>query len=318
MKVNEFASQALNSIINHSRRHDSYVSADTSVWTASVFFLILVYNLVCYVRIETPFLIFMNKAFERYVVPTYTLVVLLYLTLAYIQYDLPFITKRPTPNKICPPKKREEEKVDRDSASRSIKPNSVSNDAVDSVISPGEEKADDSVFESKDENAYMPVNLSGVYKLFSNHNVEAFLEAQGVPWALRRAACSARPIHRIEHLGNSITITVEAGGSGAFSFKSQTTYIINGPPVETDVRGRIFHDRVTYLYDDDQERENGQERSCRGVLVTKRCYEENYTVTVKRELSDDKQLITLTSTATFAPELNKPPVVGRQIFERVE
>lgn len=123
-------------------------------------------------------------------------------------------------------------------------------------------------------------------------------------------------MHRINHQGNSITIQIEAGGSGAFAFKSQTTYIINGPPVETDVRGRIFHDRVAYLYDEGELGNN--DRRCKGIFVTKRCDEENYTVTVKRELSEDNQRITLTSSANFAPELNKPPVVGQQIFDRVE
>jgi hypothetical protein len=84
--------------------------------------------------------------------------------------------------------------------------------------------------------------------------------------------------------------------------ESQTTYMINGPPVETNVRGRIFEDRVQYLD--------------KGILVSKRALTEDYDVTVQRELSDDKQAITMTSTASFRD--GRPTVTCIQQFERIE
>lgn len=126
-----------------------------------------------------------------------------------------------------------------------------------------------------------PVNMSGAYKLVSNDNFEGFLAVQGVPWALRRAANGVRPTHRITHVGRRLTIKIEG------IIESQTTYLIGGPPVETDVRGRIFQDVVRYL------------ESGKGVIVTKKALSEDYDITVQRELSDCKQRITMTSTAFF-------------------
>ena len=41
---------------------------------------------------------------------------------------------------------------------------------------------------TKEDDQQQPVDLTGVWKLQSNDNFEGFLEAQGVPWALRSAA----------------------------------------------------------------------------------------------------------------------------------
>jgi hypothetical protein len=146
--------------------------------------------------------------------------------------------------------------------------------------------------------AEQPVNLSGAYKLQSNDGFEEFLAVQGVPWALRRAANSARPTHRITHLGNILTIKIEG------IIESQTTYVIGGPPVETNIRGRIFEDSVAYLKDGE------------GIVVSKRPVTEDYDVTVQRELSQDKQQITMISTAFFRD--GRDPVKSLQIFKRVE
>ena len=120
----------------------------------------------------------------------------------------------------------------------------------------------------------------------------------GVPWALRRAACKARPVHRITHKGNRLTIRIEG------IITTQTTYIINGPPVEINIRGRIFLDRVTYL-------DNGQ-----GIRGVKKAITENYDVFIERVLSDDKQTIVLTSQAVFKD--GKEPIESRQVFQRIE
>ena len=90
-----------------------------------------------------------------------------------------------------------------------------------------------------------PIDLSGVYELRENHNFEEFLEAQGIPWMLRRAANQARPTHRITHIGQYITIKIEG------LIESSSTYTINGPPIEGLIRGRLFADKITYLTPED-------------------------------------------------------------------
>jgi len=109
-----------------------------------------------------------------------------------------------------------------------------------------EEKDDDDDDEKRDEEKEkQPIDLSGVYELRENHNFEEFLEAQGIPWMLRRAANQARPTHRITHIGQYITIKIEG------LIESSSTYTINGPPVEGLIRGRLFADKITYLTPED-------------------------------------------------------------------
>jgi hypothetical protein len=147
--------------------------------------------------------------------------------------------------------------------------------------------------------AEQPFDLSGAYKLVRNDNFEGFLAVQGVPWALRRAANQARPVHRITHLGNQLTIKIEG------IIESQTTYIIGGAPVETNVRGRIFEDVVRYLED-----------NVTGIRVSKTALTEDYDVTVQRVLSTDLQEITASSRAVFRD--GRDPVECVQKFQRIE
>ncbi|GAX19456.1 hypothetical protein FisN_19Hh028 [Fistulifera solaris] len=142
-----------------------------------------------------------------------------------------------------------------------------------------------------------PIDLTGTYQLISNQGFEEFLAVQGVPWALRRAANAARPIHRITQTAQQLTIQIQG------IIESETTYIINGPPVETNVRGRIFEDVVEYMEDN------------RGIRVRKKALTEDYDVTVERVLSEDKQEIVLTSTAFFRD--GRPSVSSVQLFRRV-
>lgn len=213
---------------------------------------------------------------QRYLVPSYTTLVLLYLAYAAFRIPLePFLNSlRGLVWGKKPPK------VDR-------VPDEV-RAALPLAPPPslGEEEP-------------QPFDLSGAYKLRSNDNFEGFLAVQGVPWALRRAANQARPLHRITHRGSLLRIKIEG------IIESQTTYTINGPPVETNVRGRIFEDVVTYLED-----------GSTGFVVRKKALSENYDVAVQRVLSDDKKQITMTSTATFHD--GKDPVQCIQIFERIE
>lgn len=154
-----------------------------------------------------------------------------------------------------------------------------------------------------------PIDLTGSYKLVKNDNFDAFLAAQGVPWALRRAAASVFPIHHhITHTGDSLTIRIEAGSG----FSTQTVYRINGGPVETNVRGRIFQDEVRYYY-----KQEGGDDKARGIVTEKRAVTEGYVVTVTRCLSDDMSRIDMTSTASFPNEPAKETIVSTQVFERV-
>ena len=142
-----------------------------------------------------------------------------------------------------------------------------------------------------------PINLTGTYQLISNQGFEEFLAVQGVPWALRRAANAARPVQKITQTAQQITIQIQG------IIESETTYIINGPPVETNVRGRIFEDVVEYMQDN------------RGIRVRKKALTEEYDVTVERVLSQDQQEIVLTSTAYFRDD--RPSVTSVQLFRRV-
>ena len=153
-------------------------------------------------------------------------------------------------------------------------------------------------YESANEEAEQPIDMSGKYKLISLENFDAFLAVQGVQWALRKAACKARPVHNIIHRGNVLTIKIEG------IIFTETTYIINGPPVKIDIRGRIFMDRVAYL-------ENGK-----GIRGTKEAVTENYDVFIDRVLSDDKQQILLTSRAVFRD--GRESIESRQVFQRIE
>ena len=159
-----------------------------------------------------------------------------------------------------------------------------------------------------------PIDMSGSYQMTYHENLDAFLAVQGVPWPLRRAASAVLPIHHIVHRGNHLSIQIVAQSSG---FTTQTQYIIHGPPVETNVRGRIFEDRVYYSYedgvDDDENDENilmnteivntdtnsqsetnvqnsdefpngKPKRQCNGMITEKRAVTEGYIVTVCRKL----------------------------------
>lgn len=142
------------------------------------------------------------------------------------------------------------------------------------------------VVEAKEEretnDALKLIDLNGSYRLEKNINFLNFLAAQGVSWALRSAANKAIMTHHITHKESMLKIKVQ----GIIS--SETVYTINGPPIQTKIKDRIYMDTVSYL-------ENGQ-----GVKVTKVNEEHNYTINVVRTFSPDKKLLITTSTAKFA------------------
>ena len=150
-----------------------------------------------------------------------------------------------------------------------------------------------SVFEEA-KSADQPFDLSGTFVLVKNENFEAFLEALDVSWAIRSAASLARPIHRITHKGNFLLI----------KFKSfpKTAYVINGPTVQTDIRGNLFEDAASYT-------ENNH-----GVQILKQSVEENFSVRFIWQLSDDSIILTLT--ASFHDE--RESVESIHFFERTE
>jgi len=142
-----------------------------------------------------------------------------------------------------------------------------------------------------------PIDMTGSYKLLENDNFEGFLAVQGVPWALRRAADQARPTHHLTHKGKMLRIRIQG------IIESETTYQIDGPPVETIIRGRKFRDTVKYLDTGD------------GIQVSKIVVDEDYDIKVTRRLSEDRKTITMTSIATF--KNGQDPVKCVQIFERI-
>ena len=80
------------------------------------------------------------------------------------------------------------------------------------------------------------VDLTGTYRLARNVGFDKFLEAQGVGWALRRAAGRARPVHRISHRGGTVRIRISGIVAG------DTTYEVGGaarpePDPGPDLRG---------------------------------------------------------------------------------
>mmetsp|Transcript_11309 Transcript_11309/g.12618 ORF Transcript_11309/g.12618 Transcript_11309/m.12618 type:complete len:252 (+) Transcript_11309:88-843(+) len=170
------------------------------------------------------------------------------------------------------------------SSSSSISSSAVAEEILENtIIFTGEEDVDG------------VVNMTGSYRLHSNDNFEGFLAVQGVPWSLRSLANQARPVHKITHVEKSVTIQIKG------IIESQTTYIVDGPPVETNIRGRIFHDSMRYLKD--------------GIITNKAT--DGYDITVSRRFtSPNRSILTMTSCAIFKDETKKD-VKCVQIFKRV-
>lgn len=143
------------------------------------------------------------------------------------------------------------------------------------------------------------VNMNGSFKLVKNDNFDGFLAAQGISWALRRAADQARPTHTFTHVGDVITIKITG------IIESQTTYEIGAAvPKETNIRGRIFQDTISYLDTND------------GIQSHKKAVTEDYDLHVTRQLASDGMSLTMTSKAIFHDD--REDVVSIQLFERIE
>lgn len=89
------------------------------------------------------------------------------------------------------------------------------------------------------------VNLSGKYKLIHNHNFDAFLKSQNIPFLIRNAANQSRPVHTLTHDTTANTLRIQVDGIT----KGDTTYFIDGPPGSSSIRHLKFDDFVTYVDD---------------------------------------------------------------------
>jgi hypothetical protein len=128
--------------------------------------------------------------------------------------------------------------------------------------------------------------------------LKEFLASQGVGWALRKAADKASPTNKITHDMEKHHVTI--GVEGIIS--SSTTYKVNGPPIETKIQTKSFMDTMQYL-------ETGD-----GVVVTKQNKEDGYYITVQRQVTSNKQEMTITSTAIWPDK----KVQSIQYFSRIK
>ena len=128
--------------------------------------------------------------------------------------------------------------------------------------------------EEEEDEGEKPIDMNGIYKVVENDNFGEFLKAQGVPWFLCNAASKARPTHHFTH-ASAKKITIKIQGI----IESQTSYKIGGPYTVTAIRGREFHDSLSYLFD-----EVGDTKNCVGVQTRKVAMGEGYVVLVERRI----------------------------------
>ena len=178
----------------------------------------------------------------------------------------------------------------------SFRPNASRSSSFASIVTDASSDGNDSVVVANGSSCVgtQRVDMTGAYQLVENHNFEQLLAVQGVPWALRRAANKLRPIHRFTHVKNDLTIKVEG------IIETQSSYVIGGPPVTCEIRGRKFQDTLEYLSD--------------GIQTLKHAVDDGYTIIVSRRLSKDRKTLTMTSTVKFG-DPSKEEVQATQIFQ---
>jgi hypothetical protein len=142
-----------------------------------------------------------------------------------------------------------------------------------------------------------PRDLTGSYKLASNKNYQKFLEVQGVGWALRKAADGANATQTIAHDIASKKLNLKVASLLTF----ELSYIIDSPPMPTQVKDKNFMDTVTYL-------------SSGAVEITKRNDKDRYTIIVTRELSPDGATLNMTQCCKCD---DGKEATATQIFSRV-
>jgi hypothetical protein len=139
--------------------------------------------------------------------------------------------------------------------------------------------------------------FTGVYKLRENSNLNEFMEAIGVSWAVRSATVRARPIHYITHEGNEITMK--------FKGIPRATYIIDGPAVKNVLVSSTFACKASYTEDN-----HGFEVRKEGVD------QDDYNIHLRWSLADDNETVRMTMAALFKDE-DKEPVECTQIYKRI-
>ena len=147
----------------------------------------------------------------------------------------------------------------------------------------------------------MKVNLTGKYKLVHNHNFDAFLKTQNVPMLLRKAANASKPIHTITHEGNMLRIQVDG------IVRGDTTFEIDGPTAESNIRYLKFDDHVTWV-------DNGQAVEVRKV-ARNAPNGGAVELVVKRTLGNGKHNLVLSSKARF--ENGDESLESVQTFHRI-
>lgn len=85
--------------------------------------------------------------------------------------------------------------------------------------------------------------LAGTYKLRKSIRMNEFLEALGVTWAVRSAACSAKPVHTIFHDDIKEVVVLKFKGVPRFTYHLSSY----GVTTENSFRERTFRCRASYL-----------------------------------------------------------------------
>ena len=205
----------------------------------------------------------------------YTLIVLLMIMIVSFQQFINTITKYPKLEKDS--KRYQESKPSNDP------PVPKSDPEPEEQVENKEKKSVSISSTSSHDNESESIDLNGSFRLEKNINFVDFLAAQGVSWALRVAANKAVTTHHITHKNNQLKIRVQG------IINSETEYIINGPPIESKVKDRVYLDYVSYV------------NNKQGVQVLKVNKEHDYNIKVVRTFSSpDKSLLVVTSTATFS------------------
>ena len=168
-----------------------------------------------------------------------------------------------------------------------------STESLQTLPPPSELRAKEVEEEDETQQGEKPIDMTGTFTVVENDNFGEFLKAQGVPWFLCNAASKARPTHKFLHASPQ-KLTIQIRGI----IESETSYDIGGRYTETSIRGRVFQDSLSYLYDktpgmapaNDQVTESKSESEpiheaiCVGVRTCKIAVGEAYEVHVERRI----------------------------------
>jgi len=153
-----------------------------------------------------------------------------------------------------------------------------------------EKEEDTNIDEFKDK-----PNFTGEWTLVNSTNYDEFLAVQNVNYLLRKAAAGMSLKHVIDHKGKRFKLSI-------FGPVTQNmSYIIGGPPTETQVKGKKFLDTVSW---------NEQNE----LVIHKLNKAENYELIIRRELQSDQKTIIMRQTARLLD--GSKSVEATQTFSR--